>query len=548
MAAGPYPTANGFQVKWREDGRWQSDTFASTKSSFDDDGNTIYGADEFKALVEKAGNRWPKDQYGQQWIRGEGFPPPPAEQDPGTPFLEYARQRILTRVGIGKVGPHMSRKYEAYAKTIAGSLLLAPTLVEEVQADPELAMRTALDPMAARPLLLNLVGSTSDEELSEYADSVTVEDLDLDAIRAFILWQRVRPKYPKQPASEGLGWKTIKNYHGFLHGVLEQAFYENLISKNPCKFTATELGTEVRVHKISLEPEEFWLIHSCMDVRFHRLLEAAVGTGCRFGEITASRPKDWRSDIRRLRVAEAWKKGLKGEDYYRGKPKTEAGLRDIYVGHRVAEVLDEAARDKAEEDLLFTAVKGGRLRQNAFYEEYWQPAIKRAVAQGLEREGVPIYPRFHDLRHTHIYWLRRGGLANELIRGMVGHADEDRGLRRDPRGGQAPGDGCDRRRVLAAAEAAPTARRVKSQERRRRPIEPCRRSVAVAEVAEGDFAFFAFFAAVRFADSSPSSRIVLRWARLKRTFLPKRACGNRPACTPSSSHRRDMPSHSAAWA
>lgn len=423
MAAGPYPTANGFQIKWREDGRWQSDTFADRKSSIGADGKTIYGADEFKVMVEKAGNSWPINEHGQRWIRGFGFPPPPQEEDPGTPFLDYAINRIRARMQAGKVGPHMARKYEAYARTIAGSLVAAPTLLDEVQADPILGMKAARDPLLLRPKLLKLVGATTDEQLSKHAASVTVEDLDVDAIRAFILWQRVRPKNPRDLKSPGLAWKTIKNYHGFLHGVLEQAYYENLIAKNPCKLTATELGSEVRVQKISLEYDEFWLIHSCMDPRFHRLLEAAVGTGCRFGELTALRPRDWRPDLRRLRVWEAWKRGLPGEDFYRGAPKTEAGKRDVYVGFGTAEMLDDVASGKGEDDLLFTAVKGGRLRQNAFYEEYWQPAVKKAVAQGLAREGDPIYPRFHDLRHTYIYWLRQGGMPDELIKGLVGHTD-----------------------------------------------------------------------------------------------------------------------------
>lgn len=416
MAGGPYPTKHGWQVKWREGGRGsavQSETLAEKLD-----------AEEFKVRVERAGNRWPVDEHGQKWIKGVGFPEW-IEEDPGTPFLDYANKRIRSLVQAGRLSPGESRKYTTYARIIAGSMAVAPLLREQVEADPDLALQVAIDPMLARPLLHQLVGTISDEEIAEHASRVVVEDLTPDAIRAFILWQRVRPKAPSNPESPGLAWKTIKNYHGFLHGVLEQAYYEGRISKNWCKMTAKEIGKGVVVKKISLTPEEFWLIHSCMDPRFQDFVEAAVGTGCRFGEITASRVKDWHREERRLRVEEAWKRGLVGQGYYRGAPKTEAGERDVYVGHRTAEILDAAAEDKGPNDLLFPAVRGGRLWQNHFYEDHWQPAIRKAVARGLGRDGEPIYPRFHDLRHTHIFWLRRGGLRNELIRSMVGHADEE---------------------------------------------------------------------------------------------------------------------------
>jgi hypothetical protein len=58
MAGGPYRTTNGWQIKWRIAGVWQSETFALE-----------YEAHYFKHLVEQAGNQWPAG-----WIKGYGFP------------------------------------------------------------------------------------------------------------------------------------------------------------------------------------------------------------------------------------------------------------------------------------------------------------------------------------------------------------------------------------------------------------------------------------------------------------------------------------------
>jgi len=421
MAGGPYRRKNGWQVKWREGGRgapMQSETLPELVSTAE-----LIGADEFKVMVEKAGNRWPVDERGQRWIKGYGFPPAVEEEEPpGTPFLDYANRRIRTRVEMGRLSGYQAGRYERYAREIAGSLVMAPVLVEQIEADPELAMEVALDPSLARPLLAELAGSWTDEQIAEHAQAVCVEDLDVEAIRAFMRWKRTRPAHG--PDGPGMKWATVKKYHSFLHGVLEQAYYEDLITKNPCKLTAKEIGRDERFQSTILSPEEFWLLHSAMDPRFQNFIEVAVGCGCRFGEITASRARDWHPGERRLRIEEAWKKGRVGAGYYRGKPKTAAGVRDVYVSHRVADLLDAAAEGKRPDDLLFTAARGGFLRQNAFYEERWLPAVRKAHTLGLIREGEPVWPRFHDLRHTHVSWLRRGGVANEMIRGMVGHTDE----------------------------------------------------------------------------------------------------------------------------
>lgn len=46
-----------YQVKWRQDGEWQSEKFGDSDR-----------AKQFKSLVEAHGDQWPHD-----WVRGEGF-------------------------------------------------------------------------------------------------------------------------------------------------------------------------------------------------------------------------------------------------------------------------------------------------------------------------------------------------------------------------------------------------------------------------------------------------------------------------------------------
>src|SRR4051812_45735172 len=75
-----------YQVKWRQDGQWQTENFGG------DEGATQAG--QFKALVEAHGNKWP---HG--WVKGEGFVETPAT--PGDmPLVDYATRYVQRLTGI----------------------------------------------------------------------------------------------------------------------------------------------------------------------------------------------------------------------------------------------------------------------------------------------------------------------------------------------------------------------------------------------------------------------------------------------------------------
>lgn len=74
-----------YQVRWRQDGRWHSDTFGTKRQAL-----------RFQCDVEDAGNRWPDG-----WVPGYGYaaaaPPTPVAE---TPFAELAERYLLTRTSV----------------------------------------------------------------------------------------------------------------------------------------------------------------------------------------------------------------------------------------------------------------------------------------------------------------------------------------------------------------------------------------------------------------------------------------------------------------
>jgi integrase len=93
------------QIKWRLDGRWQSETFTNLRL-----------AAEFRTAVEVAGHEWPQD-----WVRGEGWvaPTPPPVR---VTFAEVAMseggyfEQQARRVKRGKLKPYtLHRDRRTYA-------------------------------------------------------------------------------------------------------------------------------------------------------------------------------------------------------------------------------------------------------------------------------------------------------------------------------------------------------------------------------------------------------------------------------------------------
>jgi integrase len=158
------------------------------------------------------------------------------------------------------------------------------------------------------------------------------------------------------------------------------------------------------------------------------LIEVAVGTGLRWGELTALQVRDLDLDapVPRLSVRRAWKRNKRKPDgtyvlptqppYYLGTPKSKRSRRRITLAPTIVAILRRRIPDKAPTDLVFTAPRGGRLNHATWYEDRWQKAVRIARDRGLT-----VSPRFHDLRHTHAAWLISANVPLPVIQQRLGH-------------------------------------------------------------------------------------------------------------------------------
>ena len=363
------------RVIWRlggtRDGAKQVETF-----SVGTDAQNLARADGFKKMVDAAGQHWPEG-----WVKGQGFVRPKGESDPlkAPPRFDAIGEEYVRQ--IVDLSPGQRKRY-------LGQLgVLASTRVR--------GSLTFTKPVTA----------ITEGDLKEW----------------LIDWDR--------------SLKTKANYHGLIHGVFAYAVKQGWLTVNPA------IGTAPKQSRVKQSrPELRFLNERELDRAvelagwYGDLLRVAVGTGMRYGEISALWVGDVDLEHRTIRINKAWKRdGEDGEsdtpgwlakvltpkhtmrEHHLGNPKTPKSRRTITISPAVTEALARQVRGKTADDFVFTSRHGRPLHNGDFYTHVWRKLMKALSAEGI----APL--RFHDLRHTHVAWLVAGGAPLPHIQARLGH-------------------------------------------------------------------------------------------------------------------------------
>lgn len=212
--------------------------------------------------------------------------------------------------------------------------------------------------------------------------------------------------------------------YSLLSTILKHAVERERISANPCRVRGAQTA---RTGKTVLPPtdDELAVILEHVTERFRALVWVAAEGGLRWGEATELRRDDVVIDrdddggvVRALiRVDRAVTRTSTG--YVVGRPKSDAGLRAVYVYGVAAVALDEHIRlhvSRFGNSLLFPAIGDTtgelHLSQSAFHSPHWRDA-RRAAG----RADMP----FHALRHrAATVYVQHGATTAEALQRM-GH-------------------------------------------------------------------------------------------------------------------------------
>lgn len=205
--------------------------------------------------------------------------------------------------------------------------------------------------------------------------------------------------------------KSLKNQRGLLMGVLDRAVAEKHIPANPAKRRLRMPSGAVARHHDDmriLTPTEFATLEQGIAEHYRPLIRFLFGTGCRWGEAVALTVADVRLPNVTIRRAEKYSPG----EYRVAGPKTRRGRRTIALPVEIQTDLKALCEGRQSDDLVFTAIEGGRVRHRTFWGRYWVEAAKKVPEPR---------PRIHDLRHSHASWLLGRGVPIHVVQARLGH-------------------------------------------------------------------------------------------------------------------------------
>jgi integrase len=211
----------------------------------------------------------------------------------------------------------------------------------------------------------------------------------------------------------------VGKYHTMLSSVFERALVDRVVTFNPCAHT--ELPKRVKKKSRTLTPEEYDTILAALPDQHRLMVETAINTGLRWGELIALKPRHLDLTTGKLTVEEtivevSIKNSPTGarmltKPYPKDNEPRTMGIPPALATELGAHI---ANRRLKPDELLFATRDSTPFSRNTFRTRIWRPAVAAS--------GVDFHVRVHDLRHAHASWLLAGGSDLKSVMDRMGHA------------------------------------------------------------------------------------------------------------------------------
>ena len=184
---------------------------------------------------------------------------------------------------------------------------------------------------------------------------------------------------------DDVGAKSKRIYISILSGIFQEAFYDEVIQRNPVKFIKLP-----KLIKVKIEPftaDEVKAIINIAESTYHKYyLVIAFYTGMRSGEIVGLKKSD--IDFKNKTITVQRTRSRFGES----SPKTVYSIREIPIVDVLMPYLLEIYNKHDHEYLLITQYKKPYKDNSVFQEYFWKPTLKKLNIK---------YRRPYNTRHTY---------------------------------------------------------------------------------------------------------------------------------------------------
>ena len=218
---------------------------------------------------------------------------------------------------------------------------------------------------------------------------------------------------------------TIRRYLTVLQSILKQAVKLQVIANNPADSEYLTLP-KVAAPKVEIfTKQESAQMLACLekeDLQFQTLIQLAIMTGARRGELVALKFTDFDFINKKMTIERAAVK-LRGQKT-QIKPPKDYEIRTISLNDACLSLVSmlRAEKQKERERLGSAWQEGGWLFTQWNGEIMNVQTPTKRFAKFLEQNGLP-HRKFHALRHTSATLLLYGGVNIKQVQSRLGHSD-----------------------------------------------------------------------------------------------------------------------------
>ena len=210
--------------------------------------------------------------------------------------------------------------------------------------------------------------------------------------------------------SGGISATTIRQSYRLLRQIMESAYCDERISRNPC--AGVQLPKIDTSDKRGITREELSALSDACG-EYSPLIMFLGTSGLRIGEALALKVGDFDLDSLKVHVRRSWTTDVKGAKIL-GKTKTGVA-RKVPVSPGVMGSLSGFLSTKKEDDWVFLGPKGSVLDYDWFRKSVFVPAT-----EVLGLDGITL----HSLRHTCASLLIKLKAPITTVSHILGHASE----------------------------------------------------------------------------------------------------------------------------
>ncbi len=255
------------------------------------------------------------------------------------------------------------------------------------------------------------------------------KDITPSHVQQFIQQLASAPKEKRnsQPVENGetLSPSSIRRYLTVLQSIFKQAVKLGLISDSPAKVERLTLP-KAQSPKIEIftKQEAAQMLEALEneDLQFQTLIQLAIFTGARRGELVALKFSDIDFEQRKITIERAAYK-IKGQPLAT-KPPKDYETRTVTINESCCELLKLLKAEKIESaQRLGSQWLGGNWVFTQWNGEMMNPMTPtKQFSKFLARNGLK-HRKFHSLRHTSATLLLYAGVNIKQVQGRLGHGD-----------------------------------------------------------------------------------------------------------------------------